>query len=246
MKSLPSFALKRSRIFGFCLRPVAVALVVGFALTAAVAHAGTLTITGSLDANFADPTGTGTFTSQSTPTNGLDIRYFVGSYPSFDYLSVVNFNLANLPAGAIVTDVTFNFQAGSITSNTGRTVGLFGYAGSSTLSLSDATAAATELTSYDDYLLGLGTHSLDLGAAGASLLSSLGGAYLDIRIQGTTYSTNTGISSIEEAASLPQYDVAPSITVNFTLVPEPSSFILASSGALIAVGCFRRGRGVRL
>jgi hypothetical protein len=187
--------------------------------------AGVVTIIGSLDANFTDPTGTGTFTTMSSPTNGLDIRQFDGGSTSFEHRSVVNFSLASVPVGAVVQDVSFNFEADSTTSNTGRTVGLLGYAGTGTLTLADATAAATQFASYDNFAVGLGKHSADLGSAGASLLNTLigQGKPLALRVQGTTYGTNTLLSSIEQANSFPGSFTAPSITVTFTPVAATSN-----------------------
>jgi len=240
----------QARVLGWAraaLKTSAITLIVAsFALAIpTMGRAGTIIINGSLDANFTDPTGTGTFTIVETPTSttNLDIRDFAGAFPNFEHRSVVNFSLASLPTNAVVQDVTFNFQAVSVTSNTGRTVGLFGYAGSNSLTLADATAAATLLASYDNFALGLGNHSVDLGPAGNTLLDSVAaqGKPLDLRIQGTTFGTNTALLSIEDAFLFGAGP--PSITVTFNAassVPEPSSLVLAGMGALSALVCSLR------
>ena len=244
----------QARVLGWAraaFRTSAITLIVAILAVAVptMGHAGTIIINGSLDRNFTDPTGSGAFTIIETPTSttGLDIRQFVGAFPNFEHRSVVNFSLASsgIPTNAVIQDVTFNFQAESVTSNTGRTVGLFGYAASNTLSLADATAAATLLASYDNWALGLGKHSVDLGPAGNTLLDSLvaQGKPLNLRLQGTTFGTNTLVDSIEMASGFPQFYSAPSITVTFTTaasVPEPSSLVLAGMGVLSALVCSLR------
>jgi hypothetical protein len=210
-------------------------------------RADVVTINPGVDANLTDPTGTGNFTLIDTnPTGGLDIRDFAGASPNFDHRSVIQYNLSPaLPAGAVIQGVTFTFQSETVTSDTGRTVGVLGYGGSGSLTLADATAAATQLTSYDNFALGLGKHTIDLGPSGVSLVQSIlsGGKILNLRLQGTTFGTNTVVDSLEMANALPQFYSRPTIAVTFApaAVPEPSVLTLSAVLAtpFAAVG-FRR------
>src|SRR5258708_20886848 len=120
----------QARVLGWAraaLKTSAITLIVAsFALAIpTMGRAGTIIINGSLDANFTDPTGTGTFTIIETPTSttNLDIRDFAGAFPNFEHRSVVNFSLAILPPNSVVPDVPFNFQALSRTGTVVRTVG---------------------------------------------------------------------------------------------------------------------------
>ncbi len=144
----------------------------------------------------------------------------------------------------MVTGVTFNFDISSITSQNSHIVVVNGYTGTGSISTADATAAATELTTYNADALGLNQHSIDLGAAGVSLVESLAGTSqaVALRLQGQAFGVNTQVYSIEQAAQLGFFGVTPpSLTVTYSAVPEPASAtLMAVAGVAIVFSCRRR------
>jgi len=219
---------------------IVVAIVVSATFAATSARAGSLNVIATIDDNIYDNTGTGTFTQVVSASNGLDIRNFAGASPNFEHRAVIEFLQFTLPANVTVTSVLFNFDAKVVTNQQSPIVGVFGYTGTGLISTADATAAATQLTTYDNSALGLGQHSIDLGAAGISLIESLSGSPqpLAIRLQGIAFGVNTEIYSIEEAA-FPTI-TPPSVTINYSSVPEPSSVALLGVAGLVLATYFVR------
>jgi hypothetical protein len=222
------------------------AALIAFAiLTVSVAtptRAGTLDVGAGADANVYDNTGTGVFTQVVSASNGLDIRDFAGVSPDFEHRAVIQFGQFTLPANVVVTGVTFNFDASSITDQQSRIVNIEGYNSVAPISTADATAPATLLGSYDNFALGLGNHSVDLRPAAIALIQSLSGSQnpvLGLRLQGDAYGVNTTIYSIEQAGSLGV--TPPSLTITFSSVPEPSSIVLLGiAGYALASLCWAR------
>jgi hypothetical protein len=216
------------------------AIMISGTFTTMSARGGSLNVIATIDDNIDDNTGSGTFTQVVAATNGLDIRNFAGAAPNFEHRAVIEFLQFTLPANTVVTSVLFNFDAESVTNQQSRIVGVYGYTGSGSITTADATAPATQLTTYDNFALGLGQQSIDLGAAGISLIESLSGSPnpLAIRLQGVAYGVNTQIYSIEQTA-FPDI-TPPSVTINFSSVPEPPSVALLGVGGLVLATYFAR------
>jgi hypothetical protein len=224
------------------------AVLIGLALTLlpGAVRANTITIVGSVDATISDTNGDGIFdstTAENPSTFGLVVRQFenFSSSISFEDRAVIEFSLAGIAPTDTITGLTFTFGESSATSNSGRIVGVYGFAGDGAISLADATAPATELASYDNWAIGLGAHTLTLDP---STLQSLLGhtSYFAIRLQGDQLSTNTSLNSLEENFGTP-----PQITVT-TAAPLPSPLrLLAGLGILVACGQWwsRRRAGIR-
>jgi len=223
---------------------IGIAIVVSATFAATSARAGSLNVIATIDNNIYDNTGSGTFTQVVSASNGLQIANFAGASPNYEHRAVIEFLQFTLPANVVVTSVLFNFDALAVTNQQSRIVGVYGYAGTGSISTADATAAATQLTTYDNFALGLGQQSIDLGAAGISLINSLSGSPLPlaIRLQGIAFGVNTEIYSIEQTA-FPTI-TPPSVTINFASVPEPSSVALLGVAGLVLATYFV-GRSAR-
>jgi hypothetical protein len=199
-----------------------------------LSDAAQITLSGSTDANLDDPTGTGTFTGLNVDppaTYGLEAVNFVGA-PVFDFekRSVVEFNNSVLPTNAIINSVTFNFRVASYANNQFG-VGVSAYAGTGTITLADATAAATQVGTYQsdaltEFHVGLSSTTFQ------SLLSS--SSYFALRLAGLEQTVNTSIFGIEGNSQ----SLAPSLTISYSVasVPEPGGLTLGCVAAISLAG----------
>ncbi len=226
---------------------LATALLAASSLMAGQARANFVQIVGASDANLEDPGLTGNFTTINglSPTAyGLVISRFANAGAATgESRSVIEFNLAGLGAGATVQSLTFNFQVASFVTPAASPIGIYGYAGSGTIGLADATTAATLLGTYEPASIGLNPGSITLSTA--TLQSLLGSSsFLAIRLQATTAYANTSLDSLEQSGSSAGFSPPVSLAVNFTpaLVPEPSSLVLMGGMASLglAFASFRR------
>ena len=193
--------------------------------------ADTMNFTPVADASAIDTGANGSFNTLATTSNTLSIRKFATiSQSPFEERSLAEFNLTNLPAGAMINDVAFRFyERGFANSNT--RVDIFGYHGNGSTTLADATASAALLGSYDPVAIGLGDHSIALSTtAFVGLLSS--SQMIGLRFQGIE-STNTQMDSLEGGTAFGT--VVPTISVNFTVVPEPGAVGLLGIGLAAAL-----------
>jgi hypothetical protein len=197
------------------------------------------TINASADADLSDTTGNGTFDTidrLSLATHGLYITNFIGASTNpFEDRAVILFSLASIPANAQITGLSFNFDETGFANAVG-TVAIDGYSSNGTISLADATAASSQLGTYDALSLGLGDHSVTLSTSYLQSLLAGGASYLGIRLEGTQYSVNTQLGSIEQAT----FFTPPTLTVTLQSVPEPASIILLISGATLGAGLHLR------
>ncbi len=132
------------------------------------ARAAFSTIVASTDANITDPNLSGTFTGLNTSSPaafGLIVTRFTNLGASnAETRSVAEFNLGSL-RNASIQSVTFTFQESSFTSGPGQVVGIFGFAGTGTIGLKDATTTATQLATYNPTAVGNTVQTLTLSAA---------------------------------------------------------------------------------
>lgn len=218
----------------------AAALGLALAAASATVSADSLDFVAVADAEAFDTGGDGTFDVLDGSDLSLSVRNFKDlTVDPFEQRTLAEFDLGALPAGAVISGVSFRFQSiGFANSNTA--VNVFGYAGDGTTTLADATAAAVLLGSYDPVALGLGlqTVTLDLAAFSGLLGSS---SIIGLRFEGIL-NTNAQFASLEAAALLS--DVPPTLVVDFAgqAVPEPSSVVLAGLGVLGLAGFARRAR----
>ena len=217
--------------------------VVMLAFTAGLAGQGRadhLTIVGKSDANLTAPTTVGDFTGFNTLSPslyGLAVTQFAGlNAPTVENRSVIEFDVSALGSRPTIQGATFDFQISSITSTPGQLVGIYGYAGTGSIGLADATTKATLLGSFDPTSSGLGVASVSL--TGSALQDVLGNSgFLGLRLQGINSYENMSLDSLETAALFPQFEIAPSLAVSYTAaatVPEPSSMVLLGGMGAIA------------
>jgi hypothetical protein len=196
------------------------------ASSAASARGGQVTLSGTVDGYIQDPTGGGDFTALFTNlsgTQGLPIINLAGL--AAQDRSIVEFQNALLPANALIQSVTFSFQDLG-TSNNVHDVDVLAYSANGTITLADATTAATLVDTYVSF----GSTSVRTESLTASVFQSLlgQGDYFALRLEGKEFGVNTGITSIEQGNFFPGLLIPPSLTINYTLqsVPEPSSLVL--------------------
>ena len=159
------------------------------------ASAGQVTLNGTVDANLYDPTGTGDFTQIQTNPVGRVIEDFVGYLIlPFEKRAVIEFSTSSLPSNASIQSVTFNFETTS-TANNEHLVGVLAYAGSGTITLADATAAASQVGTYEDTAVG-STTQVSLTSSDFQSLFDQQSGYFALRLQGLEQTVNTSIAGI--------------------------------------------------
>jgi hypothetical protein len=230
---------------GLVRRLGAIVMLAGGLAAPPALRADVVVLNASSDADLSDTTGGGTFTvidRLDLATHGLYVTQFDnGPAPNFEDRAAILFSLASLPTNATITSLTLTFRETAFANAVGI-VAVNGYASGGTIGLADATASANSLGSYDAIALSTGTHTVTLGT---SFLQSLLGhsGFLGLRLQGTQYSVNTSLGSIEQSTSF----TPPSLTVTFTpaVAPEPSSVALLGLGLPAALAWRRRSRRQR-
>jgi hypothetical protein len=226
------------------LAPVTTIAAMGLALfvaSASSARAGQMTLSASVDGYINDPTGTGAFTNLFTNlsgTQGLPIVNLFGV--AYQDRSIVEFQ-NTLPTNALIQSVTLSFQDLG-TSNNVHDVDVLAYLANGTITLADATTAATLVDTY----VSVGSPSVRTESLNASAFQSLlgSGDYFALRFEGKEVDVNTGITSIEQGNFFPGLLIPPSLTINYTLqsVPEPSSLVLGCVSAVWLMGLIRGRR----
>lgn len=218
---------------------IALAAVITWTLAAplqAVADSITINADAEDDATVMDNDKDGVFDTLDTADDDLDMRHF----STFENRGLVEFPLAAVPNGAILTAASFVFQTNAFTSST-ETVSIDGYTGDGVLTIADATIATTPLGSYDGSDLGLGVHSVPLALGLLQTLVDVDGI-VGLRLSVALNAGNTQIDSTETALFLgsqrPQLELV--------YVPEPNTALLACFGAaMVAVQVAYRAFGRR-
>jgi hypothetical protein len=149
---------------------------------------------------------------------------------------LVEFSLAAVPDGAVLTSASLVFETIFYRSNTG-TISIAGYVGDGVLAVSDATIAAVPLASYDGGALGLGIHSVSLALPLVQMLADSDGI-LGLQISGEFNMAGTQLASAEGAATFG--DQRPQLELTF--VPEPGGVRLALVGATMMLVAAARAK----
>ncbi len=209
-----------------------VAPVLAILAFASVARGDVITINAFADGTVLDTNGDGIFESVNASATTNSIRNFPGILID---RAVIAYNLSAIPNGSTINLASFTFSTSSVTSNS--SINALGYAADASLTVGDATQAATFLQNYDAFALGLGTQTVNLGVNGANLAQTISNStdIFGMRLEGVG-PANTQFRSIEAA---PQQ--IPQLVIDYTAVPEPGS--LALTGLLIGVvGAVRQFR----
>jgi hypothetical protein len=187
----------------------------GFILAGAVLTSRSLAVTTTLNALADGNINGGAVNSLYSPgIYGLVVNAFNGGTKP-----VIDFNLSSIPTHATITSVQFNFDETSH-ANANSTVSILDYGRGGAITAADATAAATQIGSYNATTVGLGLQSINLNSAADSSIQSLLGGSLDlgVRLEAGSNETNTSMGAIEQSSAY----VPPALQVTYS-VPEPAS-----------------------
>lgn len=145
---------------------------------------------------------------------------------------LLEFDISAIPADSTIDAVRIRLRKGVTLGASSNSVSFLGYPGNGVLEVSDATVAASEMNTIVGFGLAAEDVEYDLGT---SVLQSILGTstFAGIRMQSDDQGA---VFNATESTFLD-----PTLTVEFTPIPEPATFVLlALSGVIFSVAVRRR------
>jgi hypothetical protein len=175
----------------------------------------------------------------NSPSNPVYVDWTPNDTPIKEQRAVLEFNLAGIPAGAVIqsADLLFNVSLYESSSNGTTTlypsITFWSYAGNNAIDVADATQTTTALADY--LVTDTGPADVPLNLARVQSLVNAHPAAIGILVYANTQDLTTGLWTAATGTSI----AAPTLSLTYA-VPEPSTLSLAALAAGAALSRRRR------